>query len=646
MKSILQRFKSFFHYGMLIMISLLLFNSAQATIYYVNDASTTGDVFCTAVGNNSNDGKTASTPKLTLKNLWTTYGPSGINILTSGDIIKIDVGTYSADGGGNSVDEHQFTISVNGLTFLGAGVDKTIFDHNNGGSASDFFMYINANNITIQDMTLREFDNNGTQTPGHSGQVFTISGTGIIINNVYLTKNGKSGGNPAISVLANSTVTIDGGGSTCNIYNTMYTGGIEAYGKNITLTVKNYILAYNYKVDSYNGGGILIDGDNTTNVTLSNCRITGNVAVEGGGIAMYDGVLKVNDCIIESNAAGQTSTTVYGGGAYINAGTAKFSKCKFINNATTSTVRGGGIAARYITLSGSGFSSNKISDITVDSCVFTGNAGTTNGRDVYGYGGSYACNITMNDCQFYNTGNYNIVNGGSATINITYFGTAPSASGTVTSAPSSNTLYTPNPSPPSYTGDCSSEIVLPVELAYFKGECYGDKVKISWATASETNNNFFKVEKSTDAENWNIMSLVNGAGNSNEFLSYSAYDENSGNTRNYYRLKQTDYDGKFTYSDVISVAPCYEGYFDMTVANNPVKDIMNVLVNSSYNQNMNVQITDMLGRNVYSERRKLDKGDNTFHIDVSALRSGIYILSAEPELSGQSAVKKVMINYK
>lgn len=73
-----------------------------------------------------------------------------------------------------------------------------------------------------------------------------------------------------------------------------------------------------------------------------------------------------------------------------------------------------------------------------------------------------------------------------------------------------------------------------------------------WQTASELNNDFFTLEQSLDAINWEVIKTINGAGNSNCILNYSyeippPYDNTA-----YYRLKQTDYDGSFEYSNVIS----------------------------------------------------------------------------------------------
>ena len=94
---------------------------------------------------------------------------------------------------------------------------------------------------------------------------------------------------------------------------------------------------------------------------------------------------------------------------------------------------------------------------------------------------------------------------------------------------------------------------LPIELLYFSGFVYETGNKLYWSTTSEDNNDYFNIEKTRDGKIWNSISNIKGAGNSSTQLYYSFVDEDVENIINYYRLKQTDYDGKFKYSDIISI---------------------------------------------------------------------------------------------
>jgi hypothetical protein len=94
---------------------------------------------------------------------------------------------------------------------------------------------------------------------------------------------------------------------------------------------------------------------------------------------------------------------------------------------------------------------------------------------------------------------------------------------------------------------------LPIELLYFSGMEYGRVNNLYWSTASENNNDYFTIERSIDGNSWQEINRQKGADNSVYQLSYSFVDEYMDKVVNYYKLKQTDYDGKFKYSDIISI---------------------------------------------------------------------------------------------
>jgi len=95
---------------------------------------------------------------------------------------------------------------------------------------------------------------------------------------------------------------------------------------------------------------------------------------------------------------------------------------------------------------------------------------------------------------------------------------------------------------------------LPIELIDFNAEVINNSViQLRWKTATETNNDYFTIEKSVDASNWEVVEFVSGSGNSNAVLAYSSRDENPFTGLSYYRLKQTDFDGRFSFSEVVTV---------------------------------------------------------------------------------------------
>lgn len=110
-----------------------------------------------------------------------------------------------------------------------------------------------------------------------------------------------------------------------------------------------------------------------------------------------------------------------------------------------------------------------------------------------------------------------------------------------------------SPAASSFYATISVPTPLPIKLLYFNGIIYDSKNILNWSTASEDNNDYFNIEKTRDGKIWNSISNMKGAGNSSTQLYYSFVDEDVENIINYYRLKQTDYDGKFKYSEIISI---------------------------------------------------------------------------------------------
>lgn len=103
-------------------------------------------------------------------------------------------------------------------------------------------------------------------------------------------------------------------------------------------------------------------------------------------------------------------------------------------------------------------------------------------------------------------------------------------------------------------GGCNCSQILPITLVSFFGEAFNETTNVlKWITSTEINNDFFTLERSSDAINFEPIATISGAGNSNQINNYSAFDyiQYSSSVTHYYRLKQTDFDGKFTYSDIV-----------------------------------------------------------------------------------------------
>jgi len=163
--------------------------------------------------------------------------------------------------------------------------------------------------------------------------------------------------------------------------------------------------------------------------------------------------------------------------------------------------------------------------------------------------------------------------------------------------------------------EIEANFVLPIELLYFYAEPDFNLVELNWATASETNNEYFIIERSIDIKTWNIIQIVNGAGNSSHTIKYTANDYNPLNGISYYRLKQTDFDGQYSYSPIRAVR--FTGANNIIrIYPNPANDILYINTNET---SFRVYVINTLGQ-------ILLKSYNQNVIDISSIPDGVYLV--------------------
>lgn len=165
---------------------------------------------------------------------------------------------------------------------------------------------------------------------------------------------------------------------------------------------------------------------------------------------------------------------------------------------------------------------------------------------------------------------------------------------------------------------------LPIELTSFNAERNADnKVDLSWTTSSERNNDFFTVERSLDGTEWEAISTVPGAGNSTVKRSYATTDENPVAGVQYYRLKQTDYDGKNETFEVLSVE-IPEQQISMQMYPNPTTGVFTVSSDAITSANdTEIRVINAMGT-VVLERSQVTENRNV--IDLTDFNSGTYIV--------------------
>ena len=143
-------------------------------------------------------------------------------------------------------------------------------------------------------------------------------------------------------------------------------------------------------------------------------------------------------------------------------------------------------------------------------------------------------------------------------------------------------------------------VVLPVQLLGFSAECKEAYTQLIWQTATEINNDYFDIEKSIDGLNFSSVGFVDGAGNSSSVINYSLQDFGVNNETTYYRLKQVDFNGEESYSDIVSLNKCEESFYEIKQVYFDGSNSLNIDYNLGISGSALVDLVDVRGRIVQS----------------------------------------------
>lgn len=162
---------------------------------------------------------------------------------------------------------------------------------------------------------------------------------------------------------------------------------------------------------------------------------------------------------------------------------------------------------------------------------------------------------------------------------------------------------------------------LPVQLLEFTATPDKNKrVICRWVTATEINNDYFTVMRSKNGIDFEVIGTVDGAGNSTSLLSYSFVDENPYTGISYYKLRQTDFNGDFTFSQTVAVH-IFTGSADVNVFPNPSNGIFFIAKNDPDNP-VQIMIYDMKGRLIKQDTFY----DSYNQVDITGFGKGVYNL--------------------
>ncbi|MDX1936975.1 MAG: T9SS type A sorting domain-containing protein [Flavihumibacter sp.] len=167
---------------------------------------------------------------------------------------------------------------------------------------------------------------------------------------------------------------------------------------------------------------------------------------------------------------------------------------------------------------------------------------------------------------------------------------------------------------------------LPLSFEFIKAQNLGNSNLINWTTSQEVNNSYFEVQRAANGNNFTTIGVVtafNGHKNSYSFTDAAALQGNS-----YYRLKQVDKDGAFTYSKTVVVKNT-NNKLALEYFPNPVTSNLSVLIAAANNGTVQVLITDVQGRVVKQEQWNKQQIQVRKEINVAALKAGNYQLTVQ-----------------
>jgi hypothetical protein len=188
------------------------------------------------------------------------------------------------------------------------------------------------------------------------------------------------------------------------------------------------------------------------------------------------------------------------------------------------------------------------------------------------------------------------------------------------------------PAPATYTNCSTFPVILPVSLIDFTAIQNESEIDLKWSTASEINNNYFTVERSSDSKHFEEIAQVKGAGTGTEELNYSVIDYTPLPGVSYYRLSQTDFNGKTEKLKVISVRNKEnDGLF--TIAPNPTDGSININYTCETGTAGVLKLYDNNAVLLLSQTVICNAGDNKAQLDLNEIPSGIYFITFTTNIS-------------
>ncbi len=193
----------------------------------------------------------------------------------------------------------------------------------------------------------------------------------------------------------------------------------------------------------------------------------------------------------------------------------------------------------------------------------------------------------------------------------------------------------------SYTTPAACVQALPVSLSSFTASVKNNTNILNWSTATETNNKGFEVMKSFDGNNFETVGTVVGKGNNSSVSNYEWVD-NKPFATSYYKLKQIDNDGKFQYSNVVSVKQNSINQLNLVLKQNPVQTSLAFVYDLPQAGNVSISVKDVFGRTIYSNAtNNVAAGLHNFSTSTLGYAKGSYFIQLSS--NGSTLTKQFIV---
>ncbi|HXA02906.1 MAG TPA: T9SS type A sorting domain-containing protein, partial [Cytophagaceae bacterium] len=171
---------------------------------------------------------------------------------------------------------------------------------------------------------------------------------------------------------------------------------------------------------------------------------------------------------------------------------------------------------------------------------------------------------------------------------------------------------------------CLASILLPVDFLNFNVREQNGIVAVDWSTATETNNSYFEILKSTDGKTFYSIGRVEGSGTTYHISSYNFIDQQPSSGISYYKIKQVDVNGDYMFSTIRSVN--IQSFGDIQITPNPGNGQIKIKTSLIADANLEIIVISTLGEKIYGSKEKASKGTYEKDINIQNFASGIYLV--------------------